>query len=574
LKPFTGQVGLISRRSSGNLETYVEELRALVIRVKGGDSAAYEAIVQRFQDMAVGYSYALLGDIQLAEDAAQEAFLKAYFDLPSLRDPAAFPGWFRQIVFKQVDRLRRGKRNANISLNHLPDMASPYPSPADLIETYEVQERVFAAIETLSEPQRQVITLFYMGEYSHQEISAFLDIPISTIKMRLYHARQHLKEKIRMVQDNLSKQRPSRDNKFTEKVAQLFKATVQGDATLVKTLLAKDPALARATGPADNPLWGAETSVLHLAVMYGRKDIIDLLLAHGADINEKDEKYGFTALHHAVDLADFLPDYAALGMVDFLMAAGAKPDIFVFLWLGDDEGVKTLLEKEPDSANRVGPNKVTPLCYARSVKMAQLLLDHGADMFARLEEGAGFTTPLRWATHYPTVLHFLLNQASIEIDIFLACVLGDTAQVETALKATPSLANARTGTHHVLEPDLTPLHLTAQYGHTGIAKLLLDAGADINAKAPAVKNMTPLHLAVWRGRKKELDTLLEISQSAASGALRLLPEMPRLLLDHGADVTARDSDKNLTPLGWAEAKHEDETDRSEVVELLKAFSAK
>jgi RNA polymerase sigma factor (sigma-70 family) len=288
-------MGLIDRRSSENLESGMEELKTLVIRVRRGDSAAYEVIVQRFQDMAVGYSYALLGDIQLAEDAAQEAFINAYFDLPSLRDPAAFPGWFRQIVFKHVDRLKRGKRIFPLSLSQVADMPSPYPSPADVIEIQEVQDKVFGIIETLPEPQRQVITLFYIGQYSHQEISAFLDVPISTVKMRLYHARQHLKEKVRMIQDNLAKQRPSRDNKFTEKVAQLFKATAQGDMSLVKTLLTKEPALARTVGPAENPLWGAETSALHLAVMYGRKDIIDLLLAHGADINERDENYGFTA---------------------------------------------------------------------------------------------------------------------------------------------------------------------------------------------------------------------------------------------------------------------------------------
>ena len=552
----------------------MEELKTLVVRVKSGDSTAYEAIVQRFQDMAVGYSYTLLGDIQLAEDAAQEAFINAYLDLPSLRDPAAFPGWFRQIIFKQVDRLKRSKRNSHVSLNYVPDIASPYPSPAEVIEIYEAQHEVFATIETLPEAQRQVVTLFYISEYSQKEISTFLSIPISTVKMRLYHARQHLKEKIIMIQDNLAKQRPSRDSKFTEKVVQLFKATVQDDMVIVKTLLTKDPALAKAVGPAESSLWGAEATALHMAVMYGRKDIVDLLLVHGADINEKDEKYGFTALHHAVDLADFLPDYAAIGMVDFLIARGAKPDIFVFLWLGDEEGVKAFLEKDPGSVNAIGPNNVTPLCYARSVAMAQLLLDHGADMYIRLEEGAGFTTPLRWATHNSKVFRFLLNQADVTIDIFLACVLGDIAQVVTALKSNPSLAKARTSHDHVLEPDLTALHLAAQFGHTNIAKLLLEQGADINAKAPAVNNMTPLHLAVWRGRKKELESLLEISQSPSPGALRLLPEMPRLLLEHGADVSARDSERNLTPLGWAEAKHEDETDRSEIIGLLKEFGAK
>ena len=62
------------------------ELRELVRRARRGDLGAYDQIVRRFQDMAVGYGYSLLGDFHLAEDAAQEAFIAAYQQLPQLRD--------------------------------------------------------------------------------------------------------------------------------------------------------------------------------------------------------------------------------------------------------------------------------------------------------------------------------------------------------------------------------------------------------------------------------------------------------------------------------------------------------
>src|SRR6476659_9438931 len=96
----------------------VEDLTHFIVQVKMGDSDAYEPIVQRFQDMAVGYGYARLGDVQLAEDAAQEAFITAYVGLPSLREPAAFPGWFRRIVIKHIDRIQR-KRRAILRLDML-----------------------------------------------------------------------------------------------------------------------------------------------------------------------------------------------------------------------------------------------------------------------------------------------------------------------------------------------------------------------------------------------------------------------------------------------------------------------
>src|SRR5215813_7974873 len=106
-------------RRSGNLfprqwdlslevaESAMSTVGELIVRVRDGDADAYDIVVHRFQDMAVGYGYSILHDFQLAEDAAQEAFFEAHRCLASLRDPAAFPGWFRRIVFKHCDRIMR-----------------------------------------------------------------------------------------------------------------------------------------------------------------------------------------------------------------------------------------------------------------------------------------------------------------------------------------------------------------------------------------------------------------------------------------------------------------------------------
>ncbi len=85
----------------------MDDLTTLISRVHGGDRQAYGDIVGRFQHMAVGYATSCLGDPHLAEDAAQEAFLQAFVDLAQLREPAAFPGWFRRIVHKHCDQIRR-----------------------------------------------------------------------------------------------------------------------------------------------------------------------------------------------------------------------------------------------------------------------------------------------------------------------------------------------------------------------------------------------------------------------------------------------------------------------------------
>jgi DNA-directed RNA polymerase specialized sigma24 family protein len=98
---------LYEKRFYGSENVAMEELQSLVIRTRSGDLAAYEEIVRRFQDMALGYTYSIPGDFHHAEDAAQEAFIQAYRDLAQLREPAAFPGWFRTIVFRQCDRTAR-----------------------------------------------------------------------------------------------------------------------------------------------------------------------------------------------------------------------------------------------------------------------------------------------------------------------------------------------------------------------------------------------------------------------------------------------------------------------------------
>jgi RNA polymerase sigma factor (sigma-70 family) len=194
------------------------DLAALIRQVQQGNTDAYEPIVQRFQDMAVGYGYARLGDIQLAEDAAQEAFITAYIALPSLHEPAAFPGWFRQIVIKQIDRIRR-KRRPTFYLDVLTNVAGERQNPADLIEQQEVHDAIMTAMRCLPVAQREALTLFYIGAYSHADISAFLAIPVSTVKMRLYHARKVLaRHLLAQIEELLPKERPSRDNTFKEKV--------------------------------------------------------------------------------------------------------------------------------------------------------------------------------------------------------------------------------------------------------------------------------------------------------------------------------------------------------------------
>src|ERR1700730_8119460 len=85
----------------------MKELTELVEAAQAGSSEAYDALVQRFQPMAYATAYRCLGDHHLAQDIVQEAVIEAFIHLPQLKNPLAFPGWFRQIVFRQCTRVLR-----------------------------------------------------------------------------------------------------------------------------------------------------------------------------------------------------------------------------------------------------------------------------------------------------------------------------------------------------------------------------------------------------------------------------------------------------------------------------------
>jgi len=143
----------------------MSDLKSLVIRAQAGDLDAYSRIVVRFQDMAYGYGHSLLGDFHRAEDAAQErrgslaraqAFVEAYRTLSKLRQPAAFPGWFRRIVFKQCDRFRRRAGIPTTAIEAAADVAHSMPGPAQDAERREMRDRVLEAIKRLPKDERAV----------------------------------------------------------------------------------------------------------------------------------------------------------------------------------------------------------------------------------------------------------------------------------------------------------------------------------------------------------------------------------------------------------------------------------
>jgi RNA polymerase sigma factor (sigma-70 family) len=180
---------------------------------------AFGELVIHFQDMAFGCAFAVLGDAYLAQDTAQEAFVTAWQKLAQLREPAAFPGWFKRIVLTQCNRLTRCKRLQILPLEAGVNASTTEPGPHLSAERQELVTKVLQAINALPENERLVTTLFYVNGYTQADIGEFLEVPVSTVNKRLYSARQRLKGSVvELFKSDLEQQRPSRDKSFSNEV--------------------------------------------------------------------------------------------------------------------------------------------------------------------------------------------------------------------------------------------------------------------------------------------------------------------------------------------------------------------
>ena len=163
----------------------------LVQACQAGESSAFDLLVARWEDKIRGASYRLLGSEDEARDAAQEAFLKAYKGLPAFKGEAQFSSWLYRIAVNLCrDRLRRRKGKMLVSLEALeeagPVIATREPGAHDLVQQLDLRRTVRRAIADLSEEQREVVILKEYQGLTFLEIAQALDLPVSTVKTRLY----------------------------------------------------------------------------------------------------------------------------------------------------------------------------------------------------------------------------------------------------------------------------------------------------------------------------------------------------------------------------------------------------
>lgn len=171
----------------------------LIARAQRGDMAAYEEIVQRYQQIAFRTAYVVSGSTADAEDAAQDGFVKAYRALGRFRLGAEFRPWLLRIVANEArNRVRSSGRRQQLQLR-LAESFRPgdaAPSPEAVAVAADERRRLLGAVNSMPEDDRQVIACRYFLELSGEETAVALGVPVGTVKSRLSRALARLKAQL------------------------------------------------------------------------------------------------------------------------------------------------------------------------------------------------------------------------------------------------------------------------------------------------------------------------------------------------------------------------------------------
>ncbi len=508
----------------------MEELASLISRAQTGDLDAYGSIVRQFQDMGVGYAYSILGDFHLAEDAVQEAFIEAFPILSKVYGPVAFPSWFRRIIFKHCNRLTRGKRDEIMSLEAMVEVPSGEREPVEEIEEQETKSLVLAAVSALPDTQRQVTTLFYISGFSQKQIADFLEVPVTTVDNRLRAARKKLKatlqseRMIAILKDTLHENAPSRDDSFVNAVG-ICNAAQTGDLQRVQEILAIKPELATQDIASNN-----EHQPINLAAEEGHADIVRVLLEAGADPLK-----GIYPHREATSPLTMARDRGHTAVVEVIEEwlneqRGTTPKGETFTRAaadGDIEKVRSLLAEDAqliDATDRGGKTALFKAIDRGDLPLVLELLDRGADVDHRAADGSrpihhclahSWKEPDEMYKTYAILAGALLAREAT-YDLWVACGVGDVEGARRFIDAYEDKTQLCKSKEPFWGDYDNPLVVACFQGHTGIVRLLIDAGADpdspfeIDVAGETVKQWGhPLWLAANRGHYDVVKLLLE-----------------------------------------------------------------
>lgn len=190
----------------------------LVEEVYKGDIDAFNKLISRYTNAVYGVAYSKLGDFHIAQDIAQEVFVKAYKKLSYLKQPDKVGSWLYSVTTREcIDWLRSNKQEF-CELEDSIGVTQQETAEEKLLKK-EVSENVWKALNSLSEGNRLVTILYHIDDYKIKDIANFLGVSIDAVESRLRRSRKLLKkELLGMVDESLNKNKLGEE--FKQKVFQ------------------------------------------------------------------------------------------------------------------------------------------------------------------------------------------------------------------------------------------------------------------------------------------------------------------------------------------------------------------
>lgn len=163
------------------------QLEATVLRAQAGDRQAVEQLLAEHRQAVYALAYSYLRHPGCAEEAAQEAFLRIFSRLGSLKSPATFKSWCLTITANLCRDLLRQKRPQVVPLEFAPEASEPAPDPG-------LSDRLRSGLESLSDTVRHALVLRDVEGFSYEEVAEIQRIPLGTVKSRIFEARRKLRK--------------------------------------------------------------------------------------------------------------------------------------------------------------------------------------------------------------------------------------------------------------------------------------------------------------------------------------------------------------------------------------------
>ncbi len=175
--------------------------KQVIERVLSGDSSAFEVLILKYQSQIYYSALNIVKNNEYAEDICQDAFLKAYEKLDTLQDREHFFSWLKRIAVNMaLNHYERHKRIVDVEsedddINYFENITSG-ECPEEYIIKDELRRYVKFFVESLPDRLKTVVILREVEDFSYEEISEMLNIPLGTVRSRLFNARQIIKERL------------------------------------------------------------------------------------------------------------------------------------------------------------------------------------------------------------------------------------------------------------------------------------------------------------------------------------------------------------------------------------------